>query len=79
MKHDLDLKWFDLKKTLQDADKKELINLIRDLYRLSEVNRRYLLAGCMDPKAEPGVLEAYRQIIKNEFSRKRCMGHSGIL
>lgn len=45
MKKDLDLGWFDLKKTLQNADRKELINLIRDLYRLSEENRRYLLAG----------------------------------
>jgi hypothetical protein len=74
MEHDLDLRWFDLKKALQDADKKKLINLIRDLYRLSEENRRYLLAGCMDPKAEPGVLEAYRQIIKNEFFPEKGHG-----
>lgn len=74
MKNDLDLRWFDLKKVLQDTDKKELINLIRDLYRLSEENRRYLLAGCMDPKAEPRVLEAYRQIIKNEFFPKKGYG-----
>lgn len=74
MQHDLDLRWFDLKKALQNADKKELINLIQDLYRLSEENRRYLLAGCMDPKAEPGVLEAYRQIIKNEFFPEKGHG-----
>jgi hypothetical protein len=74
MKKDLDLGWFDLKKTLQNADKKELINLIRDLYRLSEENRRYLLAGSMDTKAEPGILEAYREVIKNEFFPEKGHG-----
>ena len=67
MKHDSDLRWSDLKKSLQETDKKELINLIRDLYRLSEENRRYLLAGCMDTKRLPEVLEEYREIIENEF------------
>lgn len=74
MKKDVDLGWFDLKKKLQKADKKELIDLIRDLYRLSEENRRYLLAGCMDTKAEPGILEAYREIIKNEFFPEKGLG-----
>ena len=74
MKQNLDLGWFDLKQALQDADRKVLINLIRDLYRLSEENRRYLLAGCMDPKAEPGILEAYREIIKNEFFPEKGFG-----
>lgn len=67
MEHDLDLRWFDLKKTLQEADKKELIDIIQNLYRLCEENRRYLLARSMEAKAEPGVLEAYREVIKNEF------------
>ena len=48
MKKDSDLKWSDLKKTLQKADEKELINIIRDLYRYSEDNRRYLLARFID-------------------------------
>jgi hypothetical protein len=74
MKHDLDLRWFDLKKTLQNADKKELIDIIQNLYGLSEENRRYLLAGSMEPKAEPGVLEAYREIIKNEFFPEKGHG-----
>jgi len=74
MRKDLDLGWFDLKKTLQNADRKELINLIRDLYRLSEENRRYLLAGWMDTKTESGIMEAYREIIKNEFFPEKGHG-----
>jgi hypothetical protein len=74
MKKDIDLGWADLKKNLQKADKGELLNLIRDLYRLSEENRRYLLAGRMDMKAEPGILEAYKEIIKNEFFPEKSYG-----
>lgn len=74
MKKDTDLRWIDLKKELQKANKGEIINLIRDLYRLSEENRRYLLAGCMDTKAEPGILEAYKEIIKNEFFPEKGYG-----
>ena len=71
---DSDLRWFDLKKTLQEADKKELIDIIQNLYRLSEENKRYLLAGSIELKAEPGVLEAYREIIKNEFFPEKGYG-----
>lgn len=74
MRKDSDLRWFDLKKTLQEADKKELIDIIQNLYRLSEENKRYLLAGSIELKAEPGVLEGYREIIKNEFFPERGHG-----
>lgn len=74
MRKDSDLRWFDLKKTLQEADKKELIDIIQNLYRLSEENKRYLLAGSIELKAEPGVLEAYREIIKNEFFPEKGHG-----
>ena len=74
MKKDNDLVWSDLKKNMQKADKEELINLIRDLFRLSEENRRYLLARCMDTKADPGILEAYKEIIKNEFFPEKGYG-----
>lgn len=74
MKTDMDLGWFDLKKNLQKADKKGLITLIQDLYKLSEENRRYLLARCIDSKAEPGILETYKEIIKNEFFPEKCHG-----
>jgi len=74
MKKDSDLKWSDLKKSLQKADEKELINIIRDLYRYSEDNRRYLLARCIDREEAAGVMEEYRKIIKNEFFPKKCYG-----
>ena len=67
MKNNPDLGWLDLKKALQNTNRKELINIIRDLYRYSEENRRYLLARSIDTNAEPGILEAYREVIKNEF------------
>ncbi|AKB53946.1 MULTISPECIES: hypothetical protein [Methanosarcina] len=70
MRNTPDLRWLDLKKTLQNVDRKELINIIQDLYRYSEENRRYLLARSIDTNAEPGILEAYREVIKNEFSQK---------
>jgi hypothetical protein len=74
MKKDSDLKWSDLKKSLQKADKKELINIIRDLYRYSEDNRRYLLAMFIDTEETPKVMKEYREIIKNEFFPKKGYG-----
>jgi len=74
MKRGSDLKWSDLKKTLQKADEKELINIIRDLYRYSEDNRRYLLAMFIDTEETPKVMEEYREIIKNEFFPKKGYG-----
>ncbi|WP_011307608.1 hypothetical protein [Methanosarcina barkeri] len=43
MRNTPDLRWLDLKNALKNTDRKELINIIRDLYRYSEENRRYLL------------------------------------
>ena len=74
MKKGSDLKWSDLKKSLQKADERELINIIRDLYRYSEDNRRYLLARCIDREEAAGVMEEYREIIKNEFFPKKGYG-----
>lgn len=74
MKKDSDLKWSDLNKSLQKSDNKELINIIKDLYRYSEDNRRYLLARCIDREKTPAVLEEYREIIKNEFFPKKGYG-----
>jgi hypothetical protein len=74
MKKDTDLKWFDLNKFLLKADKKELINVIQDLYRNSKDNRRYLLARFIDREETPIILEEYREIIKNEFFPKKGYG-----
>ncbi|WP_440955254.1 DUF6155 family protein [Methanosarcina sp. Mfa9] len=74
MKENLDLKWSDLKKTLQDADQKELLHIIKDLYKLSEKNRMFLMARCMDLKVLDGVLNTYKQVIKDDFFPKRGYG-----
>jgi len=74
MKNNKDRRWVSLKKILQEADKKELIDIIQNLYRFSEDNRRYLLTGSMEPNAESGLLEAYRAIIKNEFFPEKGHG-----
>jgi hypothetical protein len=74
MRNNPDLRWLDLKNALKNTDRKELINIIQDLYRYSEENRRYLLARCMDTSVEPGILKAYRKVIKNEFFPKKGYG-----
>lgn len=74
MKKDSDLKWSDLKKSLQKSDKKELLNVIQELYKYSEDNRRYLLARFIDTEKAPKVLEEYREIVVNEFFPKKGYG-----
>ena len=74
MKKDSDLKWSDLKKSLQETDRKKLIDAIRDLYRLSEDNRRFLQARFMNLEVSGGVLDAYREGIQNEFFPKKGYG-----
>lgn len=74
MKMDSDLKWSDLKKSLQKADKKDLLSVIQELYKYSEDNRRYLLARFIDTEEAPKVMEEYREIIENEFFPKRGYG-----
>ncbi len=74
MKKDSDLKWSDLKKSLQKSDQKELLNIIQELYRYSEDNRRYLLARFIDMENISRVMEEYREIIVNEFFPKKGYG-----
>jgi hypothetical protein len=66
--------WSDLKKILQDIDKKELIDLIRDLYKRSADDRRFITARYMDVMSgdlKGQMLEKYRKIIVNEFFPER--------
>jgi hypothetical protein len=74
MKKDSDLKWSDLKKSLQKSDNKELLNIIQELYRYSEDNRRYLLARLIDKDEISRVMEEYREIVVNEFFPKKGYG-----
>jgi hypothetical protein len=66
--------WSDLKKILQDIDKKELLDLIRDLYKRSADDRRFITARYMDMVSgdlKGQMLEKYRKIIVNEFFPER--------
>ena len=68
------VKWSEMKKVLQDTDKKELIDLIRDLYKRSADDRRFITARYMDAiggDLKGQMLEKYREIIVNEFFPKR--------
>lgn len=64
------VKWTEVEEILQKAEKKELINLIRELYDHSVgdrmlINSRYL--GERTKKEKSKLLEKYRKIIKEEF------------
>jgi hypothetical protein len=66
--------WPDLKKILEETDKKELITLIRDLYKRSADDRRFITARYMDSLSEDlkrQMLEKYKEIIVNEFFPER--------
>ena len=64
------VKWAEVEEILQKAGKKELIDLIRELYDHSVgdrmlINSRYLGDGLKKERSK--VLEKYRKIIKEEF------------
>ena len=63
-------KWTEVEEILQKAEKKELIDLIRELYDHSVgdrmlINSKYLGDGLKKERGK--VLEKYRKIIKEEF------------
>jgi hypothetical protein len=69
--------WPDLKKILDETDKRELITLIRDLYKRSADDRRFITARYMDAMSgdlKGQMLEKYRKIIVNEFFPERGEG-----
>jgi hypothetical protein len=68
------VKWSDLKKVLQDTDKKELIDLIRDLYRHSAENRRIIISRQPEEKKSDWVLESFQRVIRNEFFSDKGLG-----
>ena len=68
------VKWTEVEEILQKAEKKELIDLIRELYKHSVgdrmlINSRYLGEGLKKKKGK--MLEEYRKIIKEEFLPKK--------
>ena len=71
------VKWTEVEEILQKAEKKELIDLIRELYKHSVgdrmlINSRYLGEGVKKEKSK--ILEKYRKIIKEEFLLEKGSG-----
>ena len=68
------VKWSDLKKIIQDTDKNELVDLIRDLYKRSADDRRFINSrymGAMSGGLKWKMPEKYREIIVNECFPER--------
>jgi hypothetical protein len=68
---DSTLKWSELKKLLQEADQRELIKLLHDLYENSIDNRRYISARYAKAEDKNKVLEAYRKRVVNVYFHPR--------
>jgi hypothetical protein len=71
MAEDSTLKWSELKKSLQEADQKEIIKLLHDLYENSIDNRRYITARFAKAEDKNKVLEAYRKRVINVYFHPR--------
>lgn len=67
MAEEATLKWSELKKYLQDAGQKELIELVHELYKQSVDNRRYVTARYTKKEGGSKILEAYRKIVINVY------------
>lgn len=67
MAEEATLKWSELKKSLQESDQKELINLLHDLYKKSADNHRYITARYAKMEDESKILEAYRKKVINAY------------
>ncbi|WP_052722921.1 hypothetical protein [Methanosarcina lacustris] len=67
MAEEATLKWSELKKLFQEADQKELINLLHDLYKHSADNRRYVTARYAKVEGGSEILEAYRKKVINVY------------
>jgi hypothetical protein len=71
MAEDSTLKWSELKKSLQETNQKELINLLHDLFKNSVDNRRYITARYAKTENESKILEAYRKKVINVYYHPR--------
>lgn len=68
------VKWAEVEKTLQDTDKKDLIVLIRELYRHSAENRQIIISRHAKGKKSDWVLESFQRVIRNEFFSDKGYG-----
>lgn len=68
------VKWAEVEKTLQDTDKRDLIVLIRELYRHSAENRQIIISRHVKGKKSDWVLESFQRVIRNEFFPDKGFG-----
>ncbi len=64
--------WASVKAELQQMDPKAIVNLVRDIYRSSQENRRFLHARLLGSKTE---LAKYRKLVvptPNKRVRRKC-------
>ena len=74
MAEEKDVKWSDVKNSLEMLGKKELIDLIRDLYEHPAENRQAIISRHMTGKKSDWVLESFQKVIRNEFFPDKGFG-----
>jgi hypothetical protein len=67
MAEEKDLKWPEVKKSLEMLEKNELIDLIRDFYEHPAENSKIIISRHIIGEKENWVLESFQRIIRNEF------------
>ena len=73
------VKWSEVEKILQKAEKKELIDLIRDLYKRSADDRRFITARFAKAEESSKILEAYRKKVINVYFHPRGAASSLVI
>ena len=58
------LSWIDVKKAVNKFDYSQLVGIVRDLYQLSEENKTFLYARCLDRSES---LKSYKKVISESL------------
>jgi len=74
MAEEKDMKWSEVRNSLEMLDKKELIDLVRDLYEHPAENRQAIISRHMKGKKSDWILESFQKVIKNEFFPDKGLG-----
>lgn len=74
MAKEKDLKWSEVKNSLEMLGKKELIDLIRDLYEHPDENHQRVISRHMKGKKCDWILESFQRVIRNEFFPEKGLG-----
>jgi len=74
MAKEKDMKWSEVKNSLEMLGKKELIDLIRDLYEHPDEDRQIIISRHTKEKKSDWILESFQRVIRNEFFSDRGFG-----